>query len=357
MMALTHSAIAAAAVGFSLGTTDPLVMGMAILGSQLPDLDTSTSLIGQICFPVSRWLEARFPHRTLTHCFLATGAIALVSFLLWRSGLDWKAAAALPIGHLVSCFADTFTKQGVQLFFPAPAWCVFGSNPNRRLTTGGVGEYWVLAGAIALVALNIHLTGSGGIVRVAGQSLGLKSEAISTYNQSAASQQVWAEVKGVFTSDRTRADGKYFVIDAVGSDFIISDEKAIYQTGQQIAIEKLTISPGDKAQTQIQTLTFDDEEAVPTLQQIRSQSDSAGVSQFPDAAIFITGDLQIDFPEDVELPVVTGYPTAAVTGSTLKLSYRVFPRATDTHPPARWLLERNPDVPKVRQAVRRFLPT
>jgi inner membrane protein len=313
MMALTHSAIAAAAAGFSLGTTDPLVMGMAILGSQLPDLDTSTSLIGQICFPVSRWLEARFPHRTLTHCFLATGAIALVSFLLWRSGLDWKAAAALPIGHLVSCFADTFTKQGVQLFFPASAWCVFGSNPNRRLTTGGVGEYWVLAGAIALVALNIHLTGSGGIVRVAGQSLGLKSEAIATYNQSAASQQVWAEVKGVFTSDRTRADGKYFVIDAVGSDFIISDEKAIYQTGQQIAIEKLTISPGDKAQTQIQTLTFDDEEAVPKLQQLKASN--------PNAAIFITGDLTIDFPEDVEIPVQTGYPTAAVTGSTLKLSY------------------------------------
>lgn len=319
MMALTHSAIAAAAVGFSLGTTDPLVMGMAILGSQLPDLDTSTSLIGQICFPVSRWIESRFPHRTLTHCFLATAAIALISFLLWRSGLDWKAAAALPIGHLISCFADTFTKQGVQLFFPASAWCVFGSNPNRRLTTGGVGEYWVLAGAVALVVLNINLTGSGGIVRVAGQSLGLKSEAISTYNQSAASQQVWADVKGVFTSDRTRADGRYFVIDAVGSDFIISDGKTIYQTGQQIAIEKLTISPGDKAQTQIQTLTFDDEEAIPKLQQVRSQ--------FPQAAIFISGDLTIDFPEDVELPVATGYPTTAITGSTLKLSYEGIEKA------------------------------
>lgn len=321
MMALTHSAIAAAAVGFSLGTTDPLVMGMAILGSQLPDLDTSTSLIGQICFPVSRWLEARFPHRTLTHCFLATGAIALVSFLLWRTGWDWKAAAALPIGHLVSCFSDTFTKQGVQLFFPASAWCVFGSNPNRRLTTGGVGEYWVLAGAVALVVLNINLTGSGGIVRVAGQSLGLKSEAIATYNQSAADRQVWADVKGVFTSDRTRADGKYFVIDAVGSDFIISDEKAIYQTGQQIAIEKLTISPGDKAQTQIQTLTFDDEEAIPKLQQLKASN--------PNAAIFITGDLQIDFPEDVELPVATGYPTAAIAGSTLKLSYEGIERAIE----------------------------
>lgn len=322
MMALTHSAIAAAAVGLSLGTTDPLVMGMAILGSQLPDLDTSTSLIGQIGFPVSRWLETRFPHRTLTHCFLATGAIALISFLLWRSGLDWKAAAALPIGHMVSCFADTFTKQGVQLFFPASAWCVFGSNPNRRLTTGGVGEYWVLAGAVALVALNIHLTGSGGIVRVAGQSLGLKSEAISTYNRSAASQQVWAKVEGVYASDRTKADGKYFVLDTAGSEFIVLDlQGKIYQTNQQILTTKVTTEVGTAAQTQIQTLTFDDENAVPKLQQIRSQ--------FPDAAIFVSGELTIDFPEDVEIPVQTGYPTAAVTGSTLKLSYEGIERAIE----------------------------
>jgi inner membrane protein len=322
MMALTHSAIAAAAAGFSLGTTDPLVMGMAILGSQLPDLDTSTSLIGQICFPVSRWLEARFPHRTLTHCFIATAAIALVSFLLWRSGLDWKAAAALPIGHLVSCFADTFTKQGVQLFFPASAWCVFGSNPNRRLTTGGVGEYWVLAGAIALVALNIHLTGSGGIVRVAGQSLGLKSEAISTYNQSAASQQVWAKVEGVYASDRTDASGKYFILDTVGNEFIVLDRNGkIYQTNQQILTTKVTTEVGATAQTQIQTLTFDDEDAVPKLQQLKASH--------PNAAIFVTGDLTIDFPEDVELPVPTGYPTAQVSGATLKLSYEGIEKAIE----------------------------
>lgn len=305
-MALTHAAIASAAVGFSLGTAHPLVMGMAILGSQLPDLDTSTSLIGQICFPVSRWLEKRFPHRTLTHCFLATIAIAGVSFFLWRTGLDWKAAAALPIGHLVSCFADTFTKQGVQLFFPQPVWCVFGSNPNRRLTTGGVGEYWVLAGAVALVVLNIQLTGSGGVVRMAGQSLGLKSEAIATYNQSAADRQIWATIKGVYAADRTRADGKYFVLDAVGSEFIVlSKEGQPYQTGQQIIVEKLTIAPGDKSQIQTANLTFDDEEP-----------------QIPDdlGLAWVNGEVTIDFPEDLKIPS-SPYPVATVSGSTLRLSY------------------------------------
>ncbi|MGK7893118.1 MAG: hypothetical protein AB4372_05665 [Xenococcus sp. (in: cyanobacteria)] len=37
------------------------------------------------------------------------------------------------------------TKKGVQLFYPIQFWAVAGSNPRRRLQTGGAGEYWLLA--------------------------------------------------------------------------------------------------------------------------------------------------------------------------------------------------------------------
>jgi inner membrane protein len=174
MMSLTHAAIASVGVSFALGDTSPLVLGLAIVGSQLPDMDTSTSLLGQILFPVSRWLEKRFPHRTLTHSFLATGAIALCSLPLYFY-MGWKVWVALWLGHLISIFSDTCTKQGVQLFYPMPAWCVFGSNPNKRLTTGGVGEYWVLAIAVGLLVLNFQLTMNGGVLQATSQALGLKT--------------------------------------------------------------------------------------------------------------------------------------------------------------------------------------
>ncbi|WP_138984645.1 metal-dependent hydrolase, partial [Crocosphaera watsonii] len=83
MMGLTHSAIAAASVSFALGEVSPLVTGLAIIGSQLPDLDTSTSLIGQVCFPISSFIEDRFPHRSITHSLLATAFFALLSFPLY----------------------------------------------------------------------------------------------------------------------------------------------------------------------------------------------------------------------------------------------------------------------------------
>ena len=128
-----------------MGTGQPLPLGLAILGSQIPDIDTTTSTIGKIFFPISSWIEDRFPHRSVTHSLLATAGITILSVAVGHFLLgDIKVAIALPLGHPLSCFSDTFTKQGVQLFYPNPAWAISVSNPRRRLKTGGAGELWVL---------------------------------------------------------------------------------------------------------------------------------------------------------------------------------------------------------------------
>ena len=67
MMAITHAAISTAGVSLLLGTANPLPLALAVLGSQLPDVDTTTSVIGQIAFPVSSWIEDHYPHRSVTH--------------------------------------------------------------------------------------------------------------------------------------------------------------------------------------------------------------------------------------------------------------------------------------------------
>jgi inner membrane protein len=173
MMAITHCAIAAAGTSLILGTAEPLPLGLAILGSQLPDIDTTTSTIGKIFFPISSWIEDRFPHRSITHCLLATAAIAL------------------PLGHLLACFSDTFTKQGVQLFYPEPAWAISVSNPRRRIKTGGAGELWVLAISTALLVLRIYLSNSGGLTTKVSQNLGLRDGVIAVYNDNAATNHVY----------------------------------------------------------------------------------------------------------------------------------------------------------------------
>ncbi|WP_196219538.1 hypothetical protein [Microcystis aeruginosa] len=50
-MAITHATIAPAGTSLIIGTADPMALVLAVLGSQLPDIDTST--IGKIFFPLS----------------------------------------------------------------------------------------------------------------------------------------------------------------------------------------------------------------------------------------------------------------------------------------------------------------
>ncbi len=98
MMAITHAAAATAAASltFGLGTNNPVALGLALLGSQLPDLDTTTSTIGQILFPISNWLEDNFPHCSITHSLLATVTLAAIRQSLALRGQPEAGAARSP---------------------------------------------------------------------------------------------------------------------------------------------------------------------------------------------------------------------------------------------------------------------
>lgn len=287
MMALTHSVISAAGISLIFSTANPLHLALAIAGSQLPDLDTSTSTIGQILFPISNWIENRFPHRSVTHSLIATIAIALLSAPLYFY-FDWKTWLCLPLGHLLSCFSDVFTKQGVQLFWPHPAWCISVSNPHKRLQTGGPGEYWVLAVAVALLAFTLNLSGSGGPTAFVGNSLGLRSNALEIYQQNSAANHVYAEISGTFASDSTRADGKYFIIAMEGSEFIVNNKVGIFKTGTNIISDHLTAEIGTRVSSSVQSLEFDEEELA--------------LAPISNVSIFINGTLTLDEPDLIKIP-------------------------------------------------------
>ena len=314
MMAITHAAIATAGVSLLLGTADLLPLALAVLGSQLPDVDTTTSVIGQICFPISSWIEDHYPHRTVTHSLAVTGCLAVAAL-----GVGWmfgaiKVLMALPLAHLLSCFSDSFTLKGVQLWWPTPAWCISVSNPKRRLRTGGPGEYWVLAVAVALLVMGLWLAGAGGVQTQVNQGLGLREGAISTYNRNAATAEVYAEITGVWADDRTRADGRYLILDAVGNEFIVTDGQGIYQTGKQLLVEKLTTATGAAMTRTTQTLTLNDEDAVVRLQALRMANLSA--------RIYVSGSLRVDFPEDVRPTVLPRQlPAVTVVGESVELQY------------------------------------
>ncbi|MDJ0901576.1 MAG: metal-dependent hydrolase [Xenococcus sp. MO_188.B8] len=294
MLSITHAAIAvsAASLTFGLGTDNSLALGLALLGSQLPDLDTTTSTIGQICFPLSNWLEDNFPHRSITHSLLATVTIAAIALPIGYYYNHLITAAVLPFGHLVACFSDTFTKKGVQIFYPVQFWAVAGSNPRRRLKTGGAGEYWVLAIAITILIFSIWINNNGGIFQNLGQNLSLSDAVVKVYNENAETNHVYAEIQGFWESDRSSADGKYLILSTKGKEFIVTDGEAVYKTGAQIITSKVKTVIGGPSENIIKTLSFDDEQATDKLNEIKEE--------YPANLIVVSGELAIDLPDKID---------------------------------------------------------
>ncbi|MEM7756793.1 MAG: hypothetical protein AAF298_01490 [Cyanobacteria bacterium P01_A01_bin.40] len=57
---------------------------------------------------------------------------------------------------------------------------------------------------------------------------------------------------------------------------------------------KVTTTVGEAAKTEIRNLTFNDESAIAPLLELQQA--------YPDADIYLNGELAVDFPEDVKIP-------------------------------------------------------
>ncbi|MGK7937410.1 MAG: metal-dependent hydrolase, partial [Xenococcaceae cyanobacterium] len=160
----------------------------------------------------------------------------------------------------------------------------------------------------------------GGITQKVSQNLGLRDGIVRIYNENASTNKVYARITGYWASDRTNADGKYLIIGNEGKEFIVTDGKGVYKTGEQIITSKVTTEVGEAARTEIRNLTFNDEDAIAPLEQLQKA--------YPGADIYLNGELTVDFPEDVLIPIESNQMvTAALSGSSLKFSYCGLDRA------------------------------
>lgn len=184
MMATTHTVFSLTLTSLALGTANPVALLIAAIAYIFPDLDTSKSTVGRLLFPISSFIEKRLPHRSITHSFLATGIVTLVTYpiALLTEPLYWQ---ALILGYFFGWFADVFTKSGVCAFYPSSARLVIPGNPKLRLSTGSNAEWFVLFLLIAIAIGSININSAGGIVRSFNQSLGLPGGAVETVNEDA----------------------------------------------------------------------------------------------------------------------------------------------------------------------------
>ena len=169
--------------------------------------------------------------------------------------------------------------------------------------------------------MGIYFANGGGITQKVSQNLGLRDGIVRIYNENAATNNVYARITGYWASDRTSADGKYLIIGNEGKEFVVTDGRGgVYKTGAQIITSKVTITVGEAARTEIRNIRFNDESAIASLKELQQA--------YPGAEIYLTGELGIDFPEDIKIPIESKQMvTASLVGSRVKFDYCGLSRA------------------------------
>ncbi|GBE95660.1 membrane-bound metal-dependent hydrolase [Nostoc cycadae WK-1] len=309
-MGITHTAVALAGVSVLTGSADISVLLLAAIGSQIPDLDTTKSWIGKAVYPLASFLEEKYAHRSATHSIFLSLAIATLTLpVLWLYG--WQLWAALPLGHLLSCFSDCSTKLGCQFFWPINKdnW-VIGLNPQNRIETGKTADYAVLASAICVFCISFYLvTGGGGLGAWATRTLfpteRTAVELLRQENQKA----IAVQIEGVRTVDNSLVNDKFWAIGADGGKLIvrsISGQIMRIGNGGDIIAKRVNVLP---ERLDVKT----------RRQRIEEAEAAEWVKSLPSGAL-VSGILEIEDSGEINLPIATPGAMSTVNKSASGVS-------------------------------------
>ncbi len=151
----------------------PVTIGIAIVASLLPDIDHTRSTIGKIVYPLAKWINRRYGHRTITHGMPCFAVLTILSGAIERTffgHLEWTAIFAL--GYFSHLVLDMFTLQGVPLMYPfsRSPWVMIG-NPEKRIRTGDYRREAVAFSIFILMGMFLQPLFSKGFWTVWNQNL------------------------------------------------------------------------------------------------------------------------------------------------------------------------------------------
>ena len=113
----------------------PAYIAFTAFFSVLPDIDHTKSPIGKLFYPLAKFLDRKFGHRTITHSLIVYVSIMLIiSFICTVYLKDNTITLIFSFAYISHLIFDMMTKQGVPLFYPfARNACVIPGNPEYRL--------------------------------------------------------------------------------------------------------------------------------------------------------------------------------------------------------------------------------
>jgi membrane-bound metal-dependent hydrolase YbcI (DUF457 family) len=216
--------------GVALNLWNGIVIALASL---LPDLDTGASILGRILPALSRRLERRFGHRTLTHSLPFAAALAAALFPLVFIERDFY--LCLIVGYASHPVLDSCTVTGVRLLYPvSSARCVFPMDVNSplryRIHTGSKHER-VLAAVFIIACIPALLIAHFGYQRFVRVAQGNIESAVRDYNDFSQTHLVYVECRARNLLTKEHVEGRFRVVGSLDAQtLLIRDDQGRLET-------------------------------------------------------------------------------------------------------------------------------
>lgn len=245
--------------GVALNVLNAFVIAIA---SVLPDVDTAASYVGR-AFPfLSKRIERKFGHRTLTHsaAFITGLGILLSPLYLFVPDVY----ICFLIGYASHPFLDTMTVHGVKLFYPFSSLkCVFPlevNNPHRyRLQTGSKMDK-ALSLLFFIGCIPTFLIAHQGYERFIRSTQKNIESAVRDYNEFSKDHFVFAEVAAYNMMTKERIEGVFEIIGTLNHNTVLfkGTDGALHSLGKEYdaeyVAERIICRRGDPAQTIVRSV-------------------------------------------------------------------------------------------------------
>ena len=237
--------------------------GIAVAAaSVIPDIDTGASAVGRVVPPLTRFVERRFGHRTLTHSLPFAGLLLLLLLVPIMAGID--PCACVMAGYLSHIFLDTCTLNGVRLFYPfSGVRCVFpfGDNSPRRfrVETGSKLDtaLGILFFAACVPALYVAGQGYERFIRVTQHSI---ESAVRDYEAYAGAGLVFATMDAHDQLSGRRLKGTFQVLGALNPRSLVfkGEDERLHTVGREFEsdfiADNIVCTRGDAARVTVTTV-------------------------------------------------------------------------------------------------------
>ncbi len=139
----------------------PWTLATTLVASVLPDCDHTRSPIGKMLFPLAKWLNRRFGHRTITHSIPALVALTLLVSLVEKTYFDhFRVSIAFCLAYWSHLLLDMCILQGVPLMYPFKKnpFVLIG-NPDARIRVGDYRREAIAFSVFLVWGVSLHSLG------------------------------------------------------------------------------------------------------------------------------------------------------------------------------------------------------